>query len=64
MSSPELEKKQRSPSSSDPELANNHNDNVVYLESQEETLHRGLKARQVSRSYTFHSLTYTLNRYP
>lgn len=54
MSSPELEKKQRSPSSSDPELANNRE--VAYGEPQEGTLHRGLKARQVSRSYTFHSL--------
>jgi hypothetical protein len=53
MSTPELEKKQRESSSSNPELANNGQ--VAYVEPQEETLHRGLKARQVSRSYTFHS---------
>jgi len=52
MSSPELEKKRRESSSSDPELA--RNEKVVGDESQEGTLHRGLKARQVSRPYTFH----------
>lgn len=62
MSAPDLEKKQRSSSSSDPELANNYNE--AYVEPQEETLHRGLKARQVSRTYTFHSLNLYLNRYP
>jgi len=54
MSSPELEKKQRESSSSNPELA--RNEQVVDDESQEGTLHRGLKARQVSWPYTFHDL--------
>jgi len=57
MSSHDLEKKERSPSSSNQGLANK--DQVAYGEPigpQEETLHRALKARQVSRSYTFHSL--------
>jgi hypothetical protein len=53
MSSYDLEKKKRSPSSSDHEVANNGQ--VDYIEPQE-TLHRALKARQVSRSYSFHSL--------
>ena len=52
MSSPDLEKKQ-SPSSSNPELANNVE--LANVEAQEETLHRGLKARQVSNSYNLHS---------
>jgi len=54
MSSPDLEKRKHSPSSSNLGLPNNVE--VANVEPQEETLHRGLKARQVSQSYTFHSL--------
>ena len=63
MSSPDLEKLQKhSPSSSNLGLANDAR--VAYDETQEETLHRGLKARQVSQSFSpFIPLTYTLNRY-